>query len=209
MDRTKSRKTLTAGILVGFVAGMVGLSFASVPLYRLFCQVTGYGGTPNTEAVVVTDEISDHTVTVRFDSNVNSALPWRFKPEQRLVDVRLGEERLAFYQAKNISDERITGTATFSVTPYKAAPYFSKIDCFCFTEQTLEAGQSVSMPVSFFVDPEFAEDPNTRDVTTITLSYTFYPIDDEDTDSAAEEKLSGADPTPTNDRALAARSSMN
>ncbi len=179
MERSvpRNRKTVTAVVLVGVVAGMVGLSFASVPLYRIFCQVTGYGGTPNTESVQLPDTVSDRAVTVRFDSNVNSALPWRFTPEQRLMQVRLGDERLAFYEAVNRADHAVTGTATFSVTPYKAAPYFSKIDCFCFTEQTLEAGQRVSMPVSFFVDPAIADDPNTRDISTITLSYTFYEKD--------------------------------
>lgn len=205
MDKSRSRKTMTAGILVGFVACMVGLSFASVPLYRLFCQVTGYGGTPNTESVQVPDQASERRITVRFDSNVNSALPWRFKPEQRLMDVQLGDERLAFYRAANQADHAVTGTATFSVTPYKAAPYFSKIDCFCFTEQTLAAGQSVSMPVSFFVDPAIADDPNTRDVKTITLSYTFYEMEGDPTDADDEGGNNAAAAAIEADREVALR----
>jgi cytochrome c oxidase assembly protein subunit 11 len=159
---------------------MVGVSFASVPLYRLFCEVTGYGGTPRTVGVTASDTVTDHTVTVRFDANVNRELPWRFRPEQRQVTVKLGEERLIHYEAVNLSDRPVTGTATFTVTPYKAAQYFAKIECFCFTEQRLEPGQSISMPVVFYVDPVILEDRNAQDVTVITLSYTFFPIDEEE-----------------------------
>lgn len=205
MARPPTRKAMTAGILAGVVVGMVALSFASVPLYRIFCQVTGYGGTPNTQAVRVPDTASDRMVTVRFDSNVNSALPWRFKPEQRLMRVRLGDERLAFYEATNRAGRAITGTATFSVTPYKAAPYFSKIDCFCFTEQTLAAGQRVSMPVSFFVDPAIADDPNTRDVSTITLSYTFYEKEGAGDDTSSDGGQAARSAPDAADRQVAAR----
>jgi len=190
------KRRATATVLFAVVGGMVALSFASVPLYRLFCQVTGYGGTPNTEAVAPAPEaISTHVITVNFDANVNSALPWRFKPAQRSVDLRLGEEALAFYTAKNTSDAPVTGTASFNVTPYKAATYFSKIECFCFTEQTLKPGEEVSMPVSFYVDPAIRDDPNAREVTTITLSYTFYRADDEadgETDDGREMADAGA-----------------
>jgi cytochrome c oxidase assembly protein subunit 11 len=144
--------------------------------------VTGYGGTPNTEAVSAPAEVSDTVVTVKFDANVDPDLLWRFKPVQRKLEIRLGEELLAHYTARNTSDTPITGTATFSVTPYKAAPYFSKIDCFCFTEQTLLPGQEVDMPVLFYVDPAIAEDRNTKDVKLITLSYTFFRADDKETD---------------------------
>jgi cytochrome c oxidase assembly protein subunit 11 len=180
MKTSGSRKTVTAAVLFGVVGGMVGLSFASVPLYRLFCQVTGYGGTPNTESVAVPATVSDHVVTVRFDANVNSALPWRFKPGQREVRVRLGEEALIHYTAVNLSDAPITGTATFNVAPYKAAQYFSKIECFCFTEQRLLPGEEVAMPVTFYVDPALLDDVDARDVKVITLSYTFYPADEKD-----------------------------
>jgi cytochrome c oxidase assembly protein subunit 11 len=173
-----NKKRTTAIVLSGLVAGMVGLSFASVPLYRLFCQVTGYGGTPKTMGVSLPAGAVDQLVTVRFDSNVNSGLPWRFRPEQREVTVNLGAERLIHYEAANLSDRPVTGTATFSVTPYKAAQYFAKIECFCFTEQRLEPGQTVSMPVIFYVDPAMLVDRDARDVTVITLSYTFFPVDD-------------------------------
>ena len=133
------------------------------------CQATGYDGTPKTEGVVRSEHVTDAMVTVRFDANVNSALPWRFAPAQREVRVRLGEETLVHYTAKNTSDKPITGTATFNVVPDKAAQYFSKLECFCFTEQTLAPGEEVSMPVVFYVDPALAEDVDARDVTTLTL----------------------------------------
>jgi len=173
MAKRQSRNAVTAGVLFAFAGGMLGLAYAAVPLYQLFCQVTGYGGTPQVAAAAPT-EVSDRLITVRFDANVNAKLPWSFKPNQREMRVRLGETALATYSAKNVSGERITGTATFNVTPYKAGPYFGKVDCFCFTEQALEPGQEVSMPVSFYVDPEIFGDKDTRDVNTITLSYTFH-----------------------------------
>lgn len=184
----QGNRRITAIVLSGLVAGMVGLSFASVPLYRLFCQVTGYGGTPKTEGVSLPAEAVDQVVTVRFDSNVNSGLPWRFRPEQREVRVNLGAEQLIHYEAVNLSDRPVSGTATFSVTPYKAAPYFAKIECFCFTEQRLEPGQTVSMPVIFYVDPAMMEDGNAQDVTVITLSYTFFPIHGSADEPADDER---------------------
>lgn len=190
--RRRSNKRTTALVLSGLVAGMVGLSFASVPLYRLFCEVTGYGGTPKTTAVAAPADMVDRLVTVRFDANVNRDLPWRFRPEERQVTVNLGEERLTHYEAVNLSDRPVTGTATFSVTPYKAAQYFAKIECFCFTEQRLEPGQSVSMPVIFYVDPVMLEDRNAQDVTVITLSYTFFPVEGEE-QKETQAQASGAD----------------
>ncbi|MBK8208900.1 MAG: cytochrome c oxidase assembly protein [Rhodospirillales bacterium] len=171
------RRNLNALVLSGVAAAMLGVSFWSPTLYRLFCQGTGYEGTPKTENVVHSTQTSAAQVTVRFDANVNSALPWRFQPAQREVHLRLGEETLIHYTAANLSDQPITGTATFNVVPDKAGVYFSKLECFCFTEQTLAPGQEVSMPVVFYVDPGLAEDPTTRDVSTITLSYTFYRPD--------------------------------
>jgi len=191
MSGSGRRKTATAVVLFGVAGGMVGLAFASVPLYRLFCQVTGYGGTPNTENVAVPAGESDHIVTVRFDANVNSALPWRFKPGQREVRVRLGEETLIYYTAVNLSDAPITGTATFNVTPYKAAQYFSKIECFCFTEQTLAPGEEVAMPVTFYVDPELLDDVDARDVKMITLSYTFYRADEQEDGGKDGQEVAG------------------
>ena len=162
-------------VLVSVVAGMVGLAYASVPLYRVFCQVTGFAGTPRTENVALPATVSEGTITVRFDANVNSALPWRFRPAQKEITLRLGESGLAHYTAENLSDAPLVGTATFNVTPHKAAQYFAKVQCFCFTEQRLEPGQEASLPVSFYVDPAILEDPNARDVGTVTLSYTFFP----------------------------------
>jgi len=182
MVQAKTRKTgrnkRTAVLLFSLAGGMVGLAFASVPLYQLFCQVTGYGGTPNT-AELKTVPLSDKTITVQFDANVNRDLPWRFRPAQREVRVRGGEPTEIAYLAKNNSDGPITGTATFNVTPYKAGPYFSKVDCFCFTEQLLKPGEQASLPVTFYVDPEIFTDPNTRDVKNITLSYTFFRAEKE------------------------------
>ena len=178
------RKTLTAVALGGVVAGMVGLSFASVPLYRMLCQATGIDGTPRTENVARSTHVVDRTVRVRFDANTNPALPWQFVPAQRWVDVKLGAETLIHYTARNKSDKSVVGTATFSVVPEKAAQYFSKIQCFCFTEQTLAPGQEVEMPVLFYIDPELATDPNTRDVREFTLSYTFFRADSDSSNSS-------------------------
>lgn len=189
MSRRDNKNGRFALVLVIFVAGMVGLSFASVPLYQLFCQVTGYGGTLNTEAVVASKTVSEQTIKIRFDSNISPKLAWNFKPLQREVTVHLGEEKLAFYEAENVGNES-TGRAIYNVTPFSAAPYFSKIDCFCFTEQTLAAGQTVPMPVQFYVDPEILEDPDTKDISTITLSYTFYPIESDDNVKSSNVKIS-------------------
>ena len=169
------RKNRAFAVTLFAVAGaMVGLTFASVPLYQLFCQVTGFGGTPRVGAAVKAVPKSEKTITVFFDANVNASLSWQFRPVQRRLRVKGGETVLAFYQAKNDSQGTLTGTATFNVTPYKAAIYFSKVDCFCFTEQRLAAGQTVKMPISFFVDPAIFSDPDTREVRYITLSYTFF-----------------------------------
>ena len=165
-----------------FAALMVGAAFAAVPLYRIFCQVTGYGGTPQVaESAPAT--VLQRRMTVRFNADTGPALPWEFAPQRRTISIRVGEQALAFYRARNLSDRAVTGTATFNVTPLKAGQYFSKIDCFCFTEQTLAPGASADMPVTFFVDPAIAEDPNLDDVTTITLSYTFFETEREPDDS--------------------------
>ncbi len=165
-------------ICVAVVASMTGLAFASAPLYDLFCRVTGFGGTPQRSAeapgAVTSQPMPGQMITVRFNSDTAPDMPWRFQPVQREVKVVPGEETLIFYRATNPTDKAITGTASFNVTPEKAGPYFDKIACFCFSEQVLEAGQSVDMPVSFFVDPGILKDPKTRDVKTITLSYTFF-----------------------------------
>jgi cytochrome c oxidase assembly protein subunit 11 len=164
-------------VLTGVVAGMLGLSFAAVPLYRIFCQVTGFAGTTQ-RAEKGADTVLDKVVQVRFDANVAKDMPWRFHPVQNKIDLKIGESALAFYKAENLSSKPITGTATFNVTPEAAGYYFNKIQCFCFTEQTLEPGQKVDMPVTFFVDPEIVDDPDARNITEITLSYTFFPKED-------------------------------
>jgi len=160
-------------VLVGLVAAMTGLSFAAVPLYRMFCQATGYGGVPQ-RAEHAPGETLDRTIRVRFDSNVDRELPWAFAPVERVIEVKIGETALAFFKASNTSDAPVTGTAVFNVVPELAARYFAKIECFCFKEQTLAAGASIEMPVTFFVDPKIIEDEDTKNIGEITLSYTFY-----------------------------------
>lgn len=174
MSGLARKNARTATVLFSVVAGMVGLAYASVPLYKWICQVTGLAGTPSTENVQASNVILDETINVRFDSNVSPMLPWKFEPLQREVTVRLGEEKLAFYRATNTSDKPIVGTSTFNVTPFKAGPFFVKMECFCFTEQVLLPGESIEMPVSFYVDPDIYEEANTKEVRAITLSYTFY-----------------------------------
>lgn len=165
--------TLVAFTLVGVIGGMLGLSFAAVPLYRIFCQITGYGGTPRIDAAASPGAV-DRTITIRFNADVHSGMPWKFAPAQRDVTLRLGEEAVAYYTARNPTGAPITGISTYNVTPDKAARYFHKTACFCFDEQTLAAGQAMDFPLSFWVDPAIATDPNTRDLHTITLSYTFF-----------------------------------
>jgi cytochrome c oxidase assembly protein subunit 11 len=175
--RPERAKALTAMVLASVILGMVGLTAAAVPLYRLFCQVTGYGGTTQ-RAEAAPERQLDQTITVRFNADVARDLPWSFAPVERAVEVRLGEQHLAFYRAHNGGNRAIVGSATFNVTPFKAGAYFSKIACFCFEEQTLQAGETVDMPVSFYVDPAILDDPDTRDVRAITLSYTFFAVGD-------------------------------
>ena len=170
---TRRRNRILLVSLLGLVAGMVGLAYASVPLYTLFCQVTGFGGTTQ-RAEAAPGVALDRTVKVRFNADVNAALPWSFHPNQREVTLKIGETYIASYRALNRSDTATVGTAVYNVTPEKAGAYFNKIECFCFTEQVLHPGEEVDMPVAFFVDPAIATDPKMEDVTTITLSYTFF-----------------------------------
>lgn len=170
-----------AGLALGlaFLAmAMVGASFAAVPLYRIFCQVTGYAGTTQ-RAEKGSDTVLDRTIKVRFDANVARTLPWRFTPEKTAIDVKIGESTLAFYKTANLSARSITGTATYNVTPEIVGSYFNKIECFCFSEQTLGAGEKVEMPVTFFIDPAIMDDPEASHVTEVTLSYTFFPMEKE------------------------------
>lgn len=173
------------GLCVGVVVGMIGLSYASVPLYRIFCQVTGFAGTPRI-AVAASDTVSAETMEVRFDANVGQGLPWEFGPERVSMKVRLGENTVAHYRAHNTSSVPVVGTATFNVTPDQIGSFFNKIACFCFTEQRLEPGESVEMPVSFFIDPAIVNDLDGAKVRNITLSYTFYPVDKPKSPKSAE-----------------------
>ncbi|HET9813526.1 MAG TPA: cytochrome c oxidase assembly protein [Sphingomicrobium sp.] len=163
----------TALIMAAIVAAMIGLAFASVPLFRMFCEATGFGGTP-LRAEEAPGAVAGQ-VGVRFDANVHPGLPWRFEPKQTTVRVKPGARTQIFYHAQNLSARTITGQAVFNVSPDRVGKYFKKIECFCFTEQTLKAGESVDMPVVFFVDPKIEQDPDTKSVDEITLSYTFYP----------------------------------
>lgn len=165
-------------LMLLLAAAMVGLGFASVPLYRLFCAYTGFNGTTQRAAAdAAPGTVVGKIVSVRFDGNVSQGLPWTFAPEQVTQRVAIGARQLAFFNATNISDRPITGTATFNVTPTQVGQYFSKIQCFCFSEQTLKPGESVRMPVTYFVDPKLLDDPDAGRVSEITLSYTFYPVD--------------------------------
>lgn len=168
---TGKKRTLVQ--LVAVVVAMGSLSFAAVPFYNWFCRVTGYGGTPQV-AEVAPDLILDQTVTIRFDASVAQGMPWEFKPVVRTMDIRLGETGLAYYEAYNPTDRVIAGTAGFNVFPDTTGGYFTKIACFCFTEQVLQPGERVQMPVTFFVDPSIIDDPDAASVREITLSYTFY-----------------------------------
>ena len=159
---------------VALVAGMGTLAYASVPLYKIFCQVTGYGGTTQTAASLEGVKASNQKITVRFDANISPSLNWDFVPVERQVKTRLGEQTQISYRAVNNSNYPLTGTATFNVTPQSAGAYFNKIECFCFTETTLQPGESIDMPVVFFVDPEITDEEETRNINTITLSYTFF-----------------------------------
>jgi len=171
----KSNKR-TALLSAGMALSMLGLAYASVPLYRIFCQITGFGGTTQV-AEGPASAILDRKIAIAFDANTNAGLGWKFKPVQHKVVLKIGEQGLAFYQAENTSKRTITGTAVFNVTPPQAGKYFNKVECFCFTEQTLTPGQVVDMPVTFFVDPDIANNTDLAKLKTITLSYTFFEVE--------------------------------
>jgi cytochrome c oxidase assembly protein subunit 11 len=172
---TPRRDLLVAFLCGGLVASMVGLSFAAVPLYSWFCRTTGYGGTTQVAKARPT-QISDRTITVRFDSNVAAGLPWRFEPERRTIDVKLGEVVTVYYSVTNLVARVTAGQAGYNVSPPTVGGYFEKINCFCFTEQTMKPGETRRMAVVFYVDPKLAEDAEEGNLDLITLSYTFYPI---------------------------------
>ena len=181
-DRQDNRADGNRRVLVLCVCGvfaMLGVSYAAVPLYELFCRVTGYGGTTQ-RVEQFSDEILDRTITVRFDANVSGGLNWDFRPVEREVQLRIGETGQVSYQSMNSGSKASWGQATFNVTPQSAGVYFNKIDCFCFTETELEPGETLDMPVVFFVDPAIVESLETKNINTITLSYTFFPLDKED-----------------------------
>jgi cytochrome c oxidase assembly protein subunit 11 len=170
--------TRTGIFALGVAIGMTGLGYASVPLYRMFCQVTGFAGTTQRSEAAPGAVASGKLMSIRFDANHSPALPWEFKPESPSEKVVVGARDVTFFTAKNLSSEPMTGTATFNVTPAQAGKYFNKIQCFCFTEQTLTPGKQVRMPVIFYVDPKIMDDPEANDIEEITLSYTFYPVDE-------------------------------
>ncbi len=169
-DRGNGRLALR---LLGLVAAMLALSFASVPLYDWFCRVTGFGG--ETRVASSNDlPVLDRTIRVRFDGSLEAGMPWEFRPVERQMELKIGETGLAFYEAHNPTDRTVTGTASFNVYPFSAGSYFTKIDCFCFERQVLGPGETVQMPVSFYVDPEISQDPDAMHIRSITLSYTFH-----------------------------------
>jgi cytochrome c oxidase assembly protein subunit 11 len=174
-DRANAR---TGFMAAAIAVAMVGVGFAAVPLYRIFCQVTGFEGTTMrvSEAQAATVQATSKTIVIRFDAN-QRGLPWEFKPERPTDTVSIGARDMSIFIAKNLSNAPMVGTATFNVAPALAGKYFNKIQCFCFTEQRLEAGQEVRMPVLYYVDPKIMSDPETKDIEEITLSYTFYPVE--------------------------------
>lgn len=169
-----SANRFTAAVLSGIVIVMLAMAFAAVPLYDAFCRVTGWGGTPQV-AGQAPDAVLARTVTVRFDATVGRGLDWVFEPVELAQTLHIGETGLAYYRAENRSDRPVAGRASFNVSPARAGLFFSKIDCFCFTEQLLQPGESMLMPVTYFIDPDLAGDPGMDDIRTVTLSYTFFP----------------------------------
>lgn len=173
---------------LGMVFGMGGLAYASVPLYELFCQVTGYGGTTQRVEDVAGVQVIDRNMNVRFDANTAASLDWEFKPETRQVEVKLGEQMIINYVAKNNSDKPIVGMASFNVTPQAVGAYFNKIECFCFTDTYIEPGGTLQMPVSFFVDPDLDLEKEFKNIKTITLSYTFFQSDTDATELSSVQQ---------------------
>ena len=165
--------------LIFVVCFMLFLSFAAVPLYKLFCQVTGYGGTPKIVNVEDKIKISEKKIKIEFNSDINKKLNWSFKPEQRSIESKIGESVLAFYKAKNNGNESLTGIATYNVLPFEAGQYFNKVDCFCFENQTLQPGEEILLPINFYIDPKILDDPNVKHLNSLVLSYTFFQSDED------------------------------
>jgi cytochrome c oxidase assembly protein subunit 11 len=190
-EKSRLGNGAVVAICCAFVIGMVGMAYAAVPLYEMFCKVTGYGGTTQ-RVEQASDVILDRKIKVRFDANVGPGLPWTFEPVQREIEIRIGETVQVHYKARNNASTATTGQATFNVTPQAAGAYFNKVQCFCFTETTLKPGEEMEMPVVFFVDPEIVEPVETKGIHTITLSYTFYPHE-------ASKPVASAEETKTDD----------
>ena len=186
--RTERSNRIVAGVCLAFFGGMIGAAYASVPLYKLFCQVTGYGGTTQRAERQYSDQILDRTITVRFDSNTSGGIPWDFAPVRRDMTMKIGETVQAEFRATNLFDRPTSGRATFNVTPELAGAYFNKVECFCFTDTTLKAGETLEMPVVFYVDPAIVDVPELKDIKTITLSYTFFPTEGEKPVAAAQKQ---------------------
>ncbi|MDB5724579.1 MAG: cytochrome c oxidase assembly protein [Novosphingobium sp.] len=186
-----NRNRRVAMMLATFAAAMLGLGFASVPLYRLFCQATGFAGTPQrvSEARAREVDATGDAMSIRFDANVARGLPWSFRPEQTTQEITLGGRKMAIFLARNDSDKPITGRASYNIEPEQVAKYFNKVQCFCFTEQTLQPHQEVRMPVIYYVDPKIKDDPDAKGVDQITLSYTFHVL--------SGQAAKGLDPAPT------------
>ena len=182
----KIRVTALSSFLLVFI--MVGAAYAAVPLYKLFCQVTGFAGTTQ-KANSLPTNVSDRVIRVQFDANVGKGLSWDFSPLQREVSIKVGEEGIAFYTAKNLSNKHVKGSAVFNVTPPKAGYYFNKIDCFCFQEQLLAPGEEVKMPVTFFIDPEIIQESDMNDIKIITLSYTFFEQNEDNQDMQQDSSV--------------------
>jgi cytochrome c oxidase assembly protein subunit 11 len=187
--KARSNRVVAVACLASF-AGMVGMAYASVPLYRAFCQMTGYGGTTR-RVEQYSDRILDRTITVRFDANVSGGLPWDFQPVQREITMRIGETTKIAYKARNLFETPTSGRASFNVAPEIAGAYFDKVECFCFTDTRLKPGETLDMPVVFYVDPDIVNVPELKDLKTITLSYTFFPIEGEKPVAAAPKAEGG------------------
>lgn len=176
-SRRQKTNRVIAGVCLAFLGGMVGMAYAAVPLYAAFCQATGYGGTTR-RVTQYADRVLDRDITIRFDANT-LGVPWRFEPAARSMTIKIGATAEAHYKATNLFDSTNTGRASFNVTPESAGPYFNKVECFCFNDQTLKPGETVDMPVVFYVDPDIADAPEMKGVHTITLSYTMFPVEEE------------------------------
>ncbi len=196
MSTTANKRVVLS--LVAIVAFMGAMGIAAIPFYNWFCSVTGYGGTTAVASSGQAAEILDQTMAIRFDASTERDMPWTFKPVQREMEIRIGEVGLAFYEAYNPTDRVVAGTASYNVTPHTAGGYFTKIDCFCFTEQVLQPGETVQMPVTFYVDPEIVNDRDGKFVKAITLSYTFYETDLPSEQVKLEQTVDDTDNTAVN-----------